>query len=153
MYTIDIEQFTDFTPDVLALLSRAYDAIPEFDNGYSKQEINTRLQDSPRALLLITRIEGDIAGFKLGYQLTDNTFYSWLGGVTPDYRGLGLAKHMLEHQERWAAKQGYCCIEVKTRNCFPAMLNMLIGQRYQITAVQANSQDLSQNKLHLQKQI
>ncbi|MCL1049839.1 GNAT family N-acetyltransferase [Shewanella abyssi] len=152
MYTIEIEAVTEFTAEALALLSSAYDAIPEFDQPYSSQEISNRLLATP-SLLLIAKIEGEVAGFKLGYQTAENVFYSWLGGVAPDYRGLGLAKSLLEYQERWAREQGYSRIEVKTRNCFPAMLKMLINNQYQITAMTADNQHLSQNKLHLQKQV
>jgi GNAT superfamily N-acetyltransferase len=152
MYTIEIEAVTEFTPEVLALLSSAYDAIPEFEQSYSSQEINRRLL-STASLLLIAKIEGEVAGFKLGYQTADDVFYSWLGGVSPDYRGLGLAKSLLEYQERWASEQGYNRIEVKTRNCFPAMLKILINNQYQITAMTADHQHLSQNTLHLQKQV
>ena len=152
MYTIEIEAITEFTPEVLARLDQAYDAIPEFEQPYSSQEISTRLL-STSALLLIAKIEGEVAGFKLGYQNADDTFYSWLGGIVPDYRGLGLAKSLLEYQERWAKQQGYKLMEVKTQNCFPVMLNMLINNQYQITAMTADGQRLSQNKLHLQKQL
>ncbi|MDB2386146.1 GNAT family N-acetyltransferase [Shewanella sp.] len=152
MYTIEIEAITDFTTEVLACLDETYNAIPEFDQPYSSQVISRRLLSGP-ALLLIARVEGDIAGFKLGYQHSNETFYSWLGGVLPDYRGLGLAKSLLEYQEHWAKMQGYKQMEVKTQNRFPAMLNMLIGHQYQITAMTADKQRLSQNKLHLQKQL
>ncbi|QQX80442.1 GNAT family N-acetyltransferase [Shewanella sp. KX20019] len=152
MYTIEIEAVTEFTPEVLTLLGSIYDAIPEFEQPYSNQEISSRLLATP-SLLLLAKIEGEIAGFKLGYQMTDEVFYSWLGGVSPDYRGLGLAKSLLEYQERWTREQGYSRIDVKTRNCFPVMLKMLINNHYQITAMTADCQHLSQNKLHLQKLV
>lgn len=152
MYTIEIEAITEFTPEVLELIQTTYSIIPEFEQGYASQEIAKRLLAGP-ALLLIARVEGEIAGFKLGYQTEEQVFYSWLGGIAPDFRGLGLAKSLLEYQERWAVEQGYQRIEVKTRNCFPAMLNMLISSKYQITALLSDAQHHSQNMLHLQKQF
>ena len=152
MYTVEIEAITEITPEVLAHLNSVYEAIPEFEHAHSSQDISDRLLSHP-ALLLIAKIEGEVAGFKLGYQLSDDVFYSWLGGITPDFRGLGLAKSMLEYQERWASQQGYARVEVKTRNCFPRMLKMLINSQYQITAMTPDQQQLSQHKLHLQKQL
>ena len=152
MYTIEIEAVTEFTPEVLELIQTVYTAIPEFEQGYAKQEISQRLLAGP-ALLLVAKVEGEIAGFKLGYQTDAQVFYSWLGGITPDFRGLGLAKSLLEYQEKWAKEQSYQRIDVKTRNCFPSMLNMLISNQYQITAMVSDAQNHSQNKLHLQKHV
>ncbi|ACJ31590.1 GCN5-like N-acetyltransferase [Shewanella piezotolerans WP3] len=152
MYTVEIEAITEITPAAIAQLKRVYESIPEFENSHSSQDISDRLLSNP-ALLLIAKVEGEIAGFKLGYQLSDDVFYSWLGGISPDFRGLGLAKSMLEYQESWASQQGYSQVEVKTRNCFPRMLKMLINSQYQITAMTPDQQQLSQHKLHLQKQL
>ncbi|WP_028766754.1 GNAT family N-acetyltransferase [Shewanella fidelis] len=152
MYTIEIEAVTEFTPATLAQVESVYRIIPEFESGYSREEISKRLLAGP-ALLLIAKVEGEVAGFKLGYQTEEQVFYSWLGGVAPDFRGLGLAKSLLEYQEKWAKEQGYQRIDVKTRNCFPAMLNMLISSQYQITAMINDAHNHSQNKLHLQKQV
>ncbi|QIR16285.1 GNAT family N-acetyltransferase [Shewanella aestuarii] len=104
-------------------------------------------------LILLAYVEGEVAGFKLGYAKTDGEFYSWLGGVLPDFRQLGLAKSMLEYQERWAQQQGYSLITVKTHNHFNAMLNMLVSSQYQITAIDTDKANVSLNKLHLQKSL
>lgn len=152
MYSIEIEAITEITPKIIEQLVSLCDAIPEFERPYSRQVLESRLHNT-HALLLIARIEGEVAGFKLGYQTCDNVFYSWLGGVIPDFRGLGLASSLLAFQENWASKKGYARIEVKTRNCFPAMLNMLIASQYQITAMTADAGHPSQNRLHLQKTV
>ena len=60
---------------------------------------------------------------------------------------------MLEYQEKWVAHKGYVTLSVKTRNQFNAMLNMLVSRQYQITVVEADQSNISQHKLHLQKQL
>ncbi len=152
MYSVEIATKTQLTNADCKLIAELMNEIPEFDVAASIAEIEQRLSNKAILLQLI-KVEGEIAGFKLGYALTDNIFYSWLGGILPDFRKLGLARKLLTAQEDWAKQQGYNTIEVKTRNCFPAMLNMLIGHRYQITTMEAHAEDSNQHRLYLQKAI
>lgn len=105
--------------------------IPEFtlpvDNAALQQRIGASV-----ACALIAYVGEEPAGFKLGYALDKDNFYSWLGGVLPEYRRDGVAQALLEAQETWAKKEGYKSISVKTRNSFPAMLMMLVKNGYQV---------------------
>lgn len=67
-----------------------YRAIPEFDTPINSDEIFQRLA-LRETIALIAYTEGKLAGFKLGYGIDDKLFYSWLGGVLPDYRQSGVA--------------------------------------------------------------
>jgi GNAT superfamily N-acetyltransferase len=53
--------------------------------------------------------------FKLGYEQTDESFYSWLGGVDPDWRGQGLAQRLMHAQHDWAARAGYRSVTTRTQ--------------------------------------
>jgi len=152
MYTLAIREFTDATNTVCQLIAQLTQQVPELDSPQTQADIQQRLNSAP-CLILIAYVEGEVAGFKLGYAKHDTEFYSWLGGVLPDFRQLGLAKSMLEYQEKWVAHKGYVTLSVKTRNQFNAMLNMLVSRQYQITAVEADQSNISQHKLHLQKQL
>ena len=85
---------------------------------------------------MIAEIDGQPAGFKLGYQRQETVFYSWLGGVLPAFRRHGVAQALLAEQERWARAQGYRQLTVKTRNRFRAMLAMLLAHHYQIVQLE-----------------
>ena len=152
MYNLEIREFTDATDTVCQLIAQLTQQVPELDCPHTQADIQQRLSATP-CLILIAYVEGEAAGFKLGYARHDTEFYSWLGGVLPDFRQLGLAKSMLEYQEKWAAHKGYATLSVKTRNHFHAMLNMLVSRHYQITAIEADQSNISQHKLHLQKQL
>lgn len=108
-----------------------YHRIPEFtlpvDNAALRQRIGVSA-----ACALIAYVGEEPAGFKLGYALDKDNFYSWLGGVLPKYRRDGVAQALLEAQENWAKEKGYKSISVKTRNSFPAMLMMLVKNGYQV---------------------
>lgn len=152
MYNVEIETTTELTPDLLNCLLDIHQQIPEFDKPYSESEYQLRLNNKP-ILIMFIKVEGELAGFKLGYELSGSTFYSWLGGVIPEYRNLGLAQHLLQAQESWARESGYQYIEVKTLNRFSSMLAMLTASRYQITKMTQATDRIENNKINLQKSL
>lgn len=53
-------------------------------------------------------IDGDkIVGYKIGYALNDDKFYSWLGGVDAEYRKQGIGNTLMEKQHRFLKECGY----------------------------------------------
>jgi len=152
MYNVEIETTTELTADLLRDLLDIHQQIPEFDKPYPESEYQLRLNHKP-ILIMFIRVEGELAGFKLGYELNCSTFYSWLGGVIPEYRNLGLAQQLLQAQESWARESGYQHIEVKTLNRFPSMLAMLTACRYQITNMTQATDNIENNKIELQKSL
>lgn len=107
--------------------------IPEFRQVTTLERLQARLDGRP-ALILIAKAADTIVGYKVGYHLTEDTFYSWLGGVLPDYRRQGFAALLLRYQEQWARDAGYQQIQVKSMACFPAMLALLRSNGYQVLA-------------------
>ncbi|QSX37394.1 GNAT family N-acetyltransferase [Shewanella sedimentimangrovi] len=151
MYQIHIQALEQLTPQLATQVAELMQQIPEFNKPATADELLTRLADKP-CLLQWAFIEGELAGFKLGYALDEQHFYSWLGGILPDYRRLGLAQRLLESQEAWAKDKGYQQVSVKTLNRLAPMLGLLIRNRYQITALQSGMQ-LGDTKLSLQKSL
>ncbi|MCL2915110.1 GNAT family N-acetyltransferase [Shewanella corallii] len=151
MYASHIEHIELCSDEHLNTLTGLIEALPEFDSRHDLDALVSRLQGQPH-LALLSFVEGELAGFKLGYALDDTTFYSWLGGVLPEFRNLGLAKSMLVAQESWAKTKGYQSMEVKTMNCYAPMLTMLVSNGYQVTALAAND-DIKLNKMTLRKSL
>ncbi|WP_052074631.1 GNAT family N-acetyltransferase [Shewanella mangrovi] len=133
---------------VIALMEQ----IPEYDAVDSVAEIRQRLYDK-RILLQLLYVEDELAGFNLGYALDEQRFYSWLGGIAAEFRGIGLAKKMLLAQEQWLSANGYQSVQIKTRNKFRTVLNLLIRNRYQVVDFTPVADDISQHRLSLQKQL
>ena len=126
-------------------------SIPEFKNPYTEKEYLKRLENKVH-LILIAKIDKQMAGFKVGYAKENHTFYSWLGGVLPKYRKKGIANALMEAQENWARKKHFQLIEIKTRNCFKAMLIFSLKQNYFIKDVEKKDNP-EQNRIILQKKI
>ena len=136
--------------DVLAIKMQ----IPEMHEVESVDELRKRIGDNPY-VLLIAEVDGDIAGFKLGYEIraeSGNDFYSWQGGVLPHYRSQGVAKKLLLAQEVQVAELGYDKITVKSMNRFPHMMKMLLSSGYQITGYQQKN-DPDDAKIVFQKRL
>ena len=116
----------------LAELLWMHERIFEFPGKASLSFYQDRLQHR-LSLALVAVWEGELAGFKVGYQSElPETFYSWMGGVRPDFRGKGIATALAEEQERWAKAQGFTAVFFKTRNRFPAMIQFGIKRGFKI---------------------
>ena len=106
--------------------------IPEFDNHYGISEIKKRLTNT-KHLILTIKIEGQPVGFKIGYETPSKKyFYSWLGGVLPQYRKLGIAEKLAKYQEDWVVNSGYRSILVKTRKKHQTMTQFLKKNNYKL---------------------
>lgn len=132
-------------------IHRLYQRIPEFGSLHSLADLQRRIGPAP-ASLLIAEIDGQPAGFKLGYQRQETVFYSWLGGVLPAFRCHGVAQALLAEQERRARAQGYRQLTVKTRNRFRAMLTMLLTHHYQIVQLEKKG-EVADYRLLLEKNL
>lgn len=131
-------------------LSPVIAEIPEFHH-ITPQEIRKRT--SGGGLLLVAEAEGRIIGFKLGYEQSPGVFYSWLGGVSPAWRGRGIARELLGLQEAWVKQRGYARIRVKSMNHFPAMLHLLISSGYHIYGVEPGTTPEEGPKILFEKRL
>lgn len=114
---------------------QVHQLIPEFPDKVSLGLYQEQLANLVH-LALIAEANGDIVGFKVGYQseITE-TFYSWMGGVLPEFRKLGVANALAEVQESWARQKGFKNIFFKTRNRFPGMISFGLKRGFKIMKV------------------
>ena len=88
-----------------------------------------RLSHLPEATVAMATTDGGtMVGFKIGYAQTRQRYYSWLGGVHPDFRRRGIAAGLMEQQHRWAAAAGFTEVETGTTPDNAAMLQL--NQRF-----------------------
>lgn len=112
--------------DIAVSISRK---IPEFTDPWPIQEYERRLKGRS-ALILTAYVDSFPVGFKIGYSLSDQVFYSWMGGILPQYRRSGLATHLMQYQENWCCQEKYRIIRVKTRAKHSGMRALLTRNRY-----------------------
>ncbi|KPL93109.1 GNAT family N-acetyltransferase [Vibrio splendidus] len=128
--------------------------ITEFAKKESVASLSERLAGKT-SLILVAEEAGVLLGFKIGYELDENTFYSWFGGVLPIARNKGVAQAQLDIQEQWVKQQGYQQLKVKSRNLFPAMLRLLLRNGYLIEKLEKleEKEDINAHRIHFLKQI
>ncbi|MGB1319535.1 MAG: GNAT family N-acetyltransferase [Vibrio gallaecicus] len=127
------------------------DQVDEFLHKETVESLASRIEGK-NSLILIAEEEGELLGFKIGYQLNEHTFYSWFGGVSPLARNKGVAQLQLEAQELWVRDKGYKCLKVKSRNQFPAMLRLLLRNGYLIEHYE-KKEILLESRIHFIKQL
>ena len=124
--------------------------IPEFESPYDEAEYHKRLGKVSHLILIAYDKEKPI-GFKAGYQKGD-LFYTWMGGVLPEYRQSGVAKALATEQEKWVRQSGWDTIELKTWNQAKAMLLFAIKDGFNIVDVEPKS-DINKNRIILRKKL
>ncbi|TKF80453.1 GNAT family N-acetyltransferase [Vibrio kanaloae] len=125
--------------------------ITEFAKKESVASLSERLAGKT-SLILVAEEAGVLLGFKIGYELDRQTFYSWFGGVSPLARNKGVAQAQLDAQEQWVKQQGYQQLKVKSRNQFPAMLRLLLRNGYQIEKLE-EKEYINENRIHFLKAL
>ena len=112
--------------------------IPEFNSPYKIEEYKKRC--AGKYLALIAEIDNKPVGFKIGYdQFKNGSFYSWMGGVLPKFRRMGVAYSLANSQEKWAVENEFSSIFLKTRQKHDGMIafslkrGFIIKEETQIT--------------------
>ena len=125
--------------------------IPEFTPPLPSLEKFRERTQNQIALSLVATVNDKNAGFKVGYGQRP-VFYSWLGGVIPKYRKLGIAKYLANVQEDWALQNGFNIIQFKTRNRHKAMLQFALKNGFDIIDFTQKA-DIQENRILLQKNL
>ncbi len=136
-----VEEISD-----LSVIADLESRIPEFEDAYTAQKIQKRLENR-KLLAFVGNSEGENVAYKVGYGETDGRFHSWIGGVIPQHRRKGWATRLLHYQERWGREQEYREINVWTANRYRKMLIFLIKEHYEIYAVTNDSKVLTRKSL------
>ena len=111
--------------------------IPELENPHAKEVYEIRMQGK-KHLILIANSGGKMIGFKVGYDKFQDgkNFYTWMGGVLPDFRKKGIADALAQHQETWAKANGFQSIILKTRNKHRGMLIFALKNNFKIIKIE-----------------
>ena len=128
--------------------------VPVFEKLFGKWKPDSfypRFNQYQKRLLVLTKIDNKIVGFKIGYGESNEIFYSWLGGVDPDYQGVGIASELLKMQHKWCQENGFKKVRTKTRNKFKSMLILNLNSGFQI--VETASSDDGDIKIVLEKTL
>ena len=86
-------------------------------------------------LLLIATLDARPVGFFLGFELKPSVYFSWLFGVLPEFRRVGVASQLMDAVHHWTAEHGYASIRLECQNQHRPIMHMAIAQGYDITGI------------------
>ena len=125
--------------------------IPEFSGDFTFDYLERRLQK--HAIILVAYADEEPVACKVGYnRFFDGSFYSWLGGVIPEYRKKGIAEKLNLKMEEISKNAGYTSLIFKTRNKFKAMLQFGLKNGYEIVGFEEKTNS-AENRIILKKQL
>lgn len=104
-----------------------------------------------KAFSIIALDSDQIIGFKTGYSLDSKTFYSWIGGVLPAYRGRGIADELMKRQHAWCKQNGFQIIRTKTMNRWRSML--ILNLKHGFNIIDNYTDEKGEVKIILEKEI
>lgn len=120
------------------LLELCRAVFPEFDDAYLLDRLPGLIDPD----LWIAERGGEWVGFKLGYRRGNDLFYSWLGGVHPSARRLGIASELTIRQHEHAASAGYRFVETRTRAVNNAMVVVNLQHGFHIVGFEVDSKGI-----------
>jgi ribosomal protein S18 acetylase RimI-like enzyme len=133
------------------LIERIRSLLEGVFKSFNAQKFKGVLETHTRFHITLALVEGAVAGFKLGYATDQETFYSWLGAVHPQFRGLGIASSLMELQHNWCHAHGFKRVQTKTLNRWREMIALNLRFGFEIRGAYTDS--AGEPKLLLEKKL
>jgi GNAT superfamily N-acetyltransferase len=119
--------------------------------GRDADEIAVELAKKPKFLVLLAIEAGVVTGYKIGYEERADRFYSWLGGVHPEFRRRGIGSELMRRQHEWCRENGYRVIRTHTKNKWRDML--ILNLRHGFDVIGTYTDAKGEPKIILEKKL
>ncbi len=110
-----------------------------------------RILEHPQLYTVLAYNDHILAGFKVGYPRDDTAFYSWIGGVLPQFRRQGIGLNLTKIQEKYAKAKGFTKLRTKSMNQFKPMMILNLKNGFDISKVYTNAK--GQTKIVFEKSL
>lgn len=110
-----------------------------------------RVLEHPQLCTVLAYQNDNLIGFKIGYPYSENTFYSWIGGIIPQFRKKGIATQLAKLQEDYVRSKGFTKLRTKSMNQYKPMMVLNLKNDFDITKIYTNSK--GQTKIVFEKLI
>jgi predicted GNAT superfamily acetyltransferase len=121
-------------------------------NIFGESEQLVKEMECKTKILIFTAIKDNrVIGYKIGYQLDHNKFYSWLGGVNDAFREFGVGSKLMESQHHYLKVNGYKIVQTKTMNKWRNMLILNIKKGFDVVGTEKDKN--GEIKIILEKEL
>ena len=114
-----------------SLLELSQDAFGKIKPEY----LRWRVQNQPDLTIFVASLDHRLVGFKAGYAMTNDRYYSWLGGVAFAHRHKGIATKLMIEQHNWLKNSQYHLVETHVRQENSAMIELNLKHGFKITGM------------------
>lgn len=114
-------------------------------------ELVMKMETKPQLLIIVAMVDKKVIGYKIGYKLDNEKFYSWLGGVDEQYRKHGIASKLMEIQHQYLREKKYKKVQTKTKNQWRSMLILNIKHGFDVIGTYTD--DKGEPKIILEKKL
>lgn len=94
----------------------------ESDDWYESRK--WRLENMPDVACFAAYNDHKMIAFKAGYATTYNLYYSWLGGVVPEFRNKGIATQLMLKQHEWLETTRFKTVETHVEQANKSMIQI-----------------------------
>ncbi|WHX28111.1 GNAT family N-acetyltransferase [Virgibacillus halodenitrificans] len=100
----------------------------------------SKAENKSKVVFTLAMEDEEIIGYKIGYELEPNVFYSWLGGVDESHRNKGVASKLMDQQHLYLIEKGYEIVQTKTKNKWRGMLVLNIKSGFDVIGTYTDSE-------------
>lgn len=115
------------------------------------EEMLNKLMKKEQVVVQVVVLNEKVIGYKIGYSIDEETFYSWIGGVDPAQRKKGFAQQLMNTQHSYLKANGYKLVQTKTMNKWRGMLLLNIKNGFDV--VSTSTDENNRHKILLQKYL
>ncbi len=110
-----------------------------FKAKFSTNGFIYEIENSKNLVFNLAFSKHKLIGFKVGFEKKDRSFYSWLGGIAPDFRGQGIAKKLMDLQHSWLKDNKFTSVTTPSSNQYKSMLILNLKNGFDLTGTNINS--------------
>lgn len=139
MENVNITYKTVFGKPNTSMLSELTALYPTIFEDADVPFFHNRINEHPKLFTALAYTNNLLVGFKIGYPKTSTIFYSWVGGILPEYRNKGIAMQLAQLQEEHAKEQRFTIVSTKSMNRFKPMMILNLKRGFNITKIYTNT--------------
>ena len=122
-----------------------------FDLDESRNDMEKLFAEQKMILGCYAFLHERLIAFKLGFENEPHIFESWRGGVIKEFRGQGIATHLMELQHQWCKIKNFRKIVTVINADNIAMMSL--NRKHGFKVVQHTTNHRNIQKVHFQKDL